>query len=485
MTDSYVSQCTDVLEAQGGNIIMGGLTYDFNTGSNRLSIVGADSLGNQIWQKNYGSAQFEYLDNALCTRSLIRYNNAFYFYSGVRDSNIFLSVLIKFNFTGDTLWQHQFREPSASLFIDDVTKSTDNGFLLSGLLQNQASGDVSVVIIKTDAIGNELWRKKLNKLAPNIQDGRSILQDSLSKKIIITGYQALGNTGVYSYYPTIFVCDSLGNELQRYSVEKLCGGIFSDLVQTNDGNFVAAGMINQCSTLGGFDRTRSYALKFSINDLTIPIWERQFDTLSLYNSFNTINELGNGNLILSGMLDTMSNKGAIEKGMLRLIKLDKNGNTIWHNFYSKGEDPKNSKRARSLNVTRDGSYLIASDLFMATNPRPFNITKIDSTGCDSTTNYCHRFQNNEPLDAASSDFEIFPNPSNGKLNFHLPYAILRDNANVKIVINDMMGKQVYGITISQTQTDFDLSFLAAGVYVFSTYRNERKIYNNKLIMNYR
>lgn len=79
-----------------------------------------------------------------------------------------------------------------------VTKSVDGGFLVTGLAQS--TGSNTLLLIKTDINGNELWRKYISKTAPNGQDAKIILQDSVSKKIVTVGYQ---------YYPGNSIRDNV------------------------------------------------------------------------------------------------------------------------------------------------------------------------------------------------------------------------------------------------------------------------------------
>lgn len=479
LSGSYVSVCTDVLEAPNGNIIMTGLTFDSPTGSNRLTIIGADAQGNHLWQKNYGNSKFEYLDYfSNFSRNVIKDLDCFYFYSAVLDSNNkYFSVFIKFNFNGDTLWQKKYYDTFDYLYIYDVIRSVDNGFLMTGTLDG--TGGVGCLLIKTDSIGNELWRKKLIKTAPpNVQAGESIVQDSITKKIIIAGYQFNGTASAYNIFANIIVTDSLGIELQRKSYSGVCGGEFHDLIQTKDKNIVAVGLKDQCSGLGGpngSNRYKGYAIKVNLNNLNNIIWSKELDTLCVYNSFATINELKNGDLILSGILDTLKNYGVIEKGMLRLTKLDKDGNVKANKLFSRDNEEKNSKWPRSLNITQNGSYLIANELYYATNPRPYSITKIDSMFCDSTVAYCYSVGFNE-LKLNNENIKIYPNPTNGVLNTDLKNIFTKEDLNIKLV--NILGQIVVECKLEK---QLDISDLKHGIYFLQFYDKDKLIATKKII----
>ncbi len=475
---SFVSVCSDVLEVPNGNIIMTGYSFDNPTGTNRLTIIAADATGSELWRKDYGSDKFEYLDNFLSNRSIIKDSHNFYFYSAVRDSNNkYLSVLIKFSYSGDTIWQKKFYDPNDYLYIQCIIKSVDNGFLMTGLFEDPINPNRTTMLIKLDTIGNELWRKKITKPIPNAQVGNSLIQDSITKKIVIAGYQYNGTASAYSQFANLIVTDSLGNVLQRKSFSG-CSNVFSDLIQTKDKKCVAVGQNNQCNNLGGpngTERYKGYAVKFDLNNLNTVIWTKEFDQTSVYNSISTINELSNGDLILGGSYDTLKNYNILEKVMLRVMKLDKDGNTKWNKLFSRDNSNENSKFIRSLNVTAGGSYLTANWLFFATNPKPYSITKIDSMGCDSTVAYCQTVGFNE-LIFSNRYLTLYPNPTSDILNIELDDLFAIETAAIKIT--DLLGRTVLEIEGSE---QINIKEIKTGIYFLQLYNKEKLIATEKII----
>lgn len=154
----------DAFEAPNGNIILVGYTNDTlnNSATSKLSVLGLDAAGQFLWRKDYGRTTFQYLYNLFTTRAVITDGTNFYLYSIAADSNNkYLSALIKFNYTGDTLWQKKFYDPTDYLYVQGLTKSVDNGFLLTGFFEGNLT---TTLLIKTDNSGNELWRKKFRRV---------------------------------------------------------------------------------------------------------------------------------------------------------------------------------------------------------------------------------------------------------------------------------------------------------------------------------
>ena len=466
-----------MIETPSGNLIITGFTFDGSTASNRLTITGTDSQGAQLWRKDYGSHKFEYLDNyGIYSRSILQGQNCFYFYTAVKDSNNkYFSAFIKFNYNGDTLWQKKYYDSNDYLFIQGVIKSIDNGFLMTGFFEGQTNE--SCLLLKTDSSGKELWRKKINKPVPDVQSGHNLIQDSLTKKIVIAGYQYNGTATAYGEYANLIVTDSLGNILQRKSFGT-CTQRFRDIIQTKDKNCVVVGENNQCNNLGGPNGTpryKGYILKFDLNNLNNIFWYREYDTLSIHNRIVTINELPDGCLILGGILDTLSNYNLSDKAMLRVIKTDNNGNTIWNKKFSYDNQSQNSKYLRSLNTTASGSFLTANELYFASNPKPYNITKIDSMGCDSSVSYCQTVGINE-LMIKNENLKVYPNPTKDVLNIDVKDPFYMEYSTLKV--RDVLGKTVLECMFHEV---INIKELESGIYFLELYNKRKLIAVEKII----
>src|SRR5688572_19612123 len=150
------SYCKDVIEAPNGTILLTGIVGDTVENAYKIGILGVDALGNKLWFKSYGKSTFQYLDNSFHSRYLIQDASNFFIYSAALDSNNkYFSVLIKFDYNGDTIWQKKFYDPTDHLYLQGITKSVDNGFLLTGFFEGNLE---TCLLIKTDNNGNEIWR---------------------------------------------------------------------------------------------------------------------------------------------------------------------------------------------------------------------------------------------------------------------------------------------------------------------------------------
>ena len=156
-------------EKAPGKYFAGGFINDTITGKAdfRLCVMELNTIGQIQWIKKYGSSKFMYLNNPFIARWFYKLGSNFMFTGCVYDSivNKYIGVLLKFNANGDTLWQKKFRsiDTLEDVIPQRVTAGTDGGFLITGFFQHWGDHSRKLMLIKTDAFGNELWRKKIQK----------------------------------------------------------------------------------------------------------------------------------------------------------------------------------------------------------------------------------------------------------------------------------------------------------------------------------
>ena len=487
LSHSGLSACTDAFEAPSGNIILTGVVKDTLKGANILCIVVTDVNGNFLWRKDYGRTSFQYLANGFISRSVMTDANYFYLYTAATDSNNkYFSALLKFNYNGDTLWQKKYYDTTDYLYVQGLTKSLDNGFLLTGFFEGTLR---TTLLIKTDVFGDELWRKKIQKGAGiNTQAGHKIIQDSASKKIVIAGYQYEADgtqPGGFSGYANIIVTDSVGTVITKTTFSGPCGSGFRDLIQTQDKKCVAVGFIDQCNNVGGMAmgtrRNKGFAVKFDLNNLNNVIWQKQFDTLSYINHNTAIVELSNGDLVIAGGLDTLNNYNLYDKAKVRIINLDQNGILKWKKYLKRDDVYENTKFVISINKTADGGFLLANQLsYLFPEIKPYSVIKIDSTACDSSLAYCALITNTvevgiKEFKTDNSAFKIYPNPAKESL-----FIEVNSVEETEISFIDIYGREVKRVKLEQ-KIKIDLNDLSKGIYFLNILKNKETLYTTKLI----
>lgn len=476
-----------LFEISPGSYIGAGFAVDTSTNYpyNSIVITGLGPQGQVQWTKKYKGNKIEYLNNGFIQRCFYKQGGFLYYAGGAVDTvGAQIGVFIKFDMNGDTLWQKIYHDStSIDLIPQMVTGSVDGGFLITGFFQNWIVHNQQGLILKTDASGHELWRKKINKVSPNVEDGKAILQDSASKKIAIVGFQYIGNN---SNYDNLLILDSLGTKLKQTNI---CyyGGNGSDLIQTRDKKLIMVGWQYYAQTVGTYNCMRSFAAKFDINDPvgTPPIWEiNGFDKLAVNNGFCCAIELANEDVLFCGAIDTLQGvwngpNNTPGNSLTRLTRVDKNGNIKWSKYYNyKTNDSteENVQGIRSINLCQDGSWLAAIEgLNYGINPLFF--VKYDSTGCDSSVAYCAMMSivGMKEFSIKGYDFKLYPNPVQDRLNLETNYP-----EETELVISDISGREILRTKI-QKSAQIDLSDLKQGLYLAQLFREERLLGTEKIL----
>jgi len=408
-----------VFETTPNNYIAGSIGIDtlgsFST--NRLVIMGLGPQGQPLWTKKYGDHKFEYLDNVFITRSFFKQGNYIYYTGCVRDSNNKqIGVLIKFDLNGDTIWQKKFYDTNNYVIPQITTSSVDGGLIITGMFEDPVNINRTALVIKTDVNGNELWRKKITKAAPNVSDGKAIVQDSVSKKIVIVGYQYIGNASNWSVNDNVLILDSLGNKLSQHNYAGGgYGGWSVDLIQTKDKKFVVVGRAIYPQTVGGNNLSKSFIAKFDINSPATPIWRiNNFDQLQITNFFHCVRELHNGDLLVAGVIDTMQLHNQATQNLQRYTIISPNGIVKWNRYYnySNNQNTDNNQWPVSLELTSDKGWIVSiTSNNIGVDPAFY--VKYDSTGCDSTEIYCQALGVGiEEKKLNDGSFDLYPNPAN-------------------------------------------------------------------------
>ncbi|MBI3233776.1 MAG: T9SS type A sorting domain-containing protein [Bacteroidetes bacterium] len=359
----------------------------------------------------------------------------------------------------------------------DVNKSVDGGFLLTGFYEDFTQSIEPCVLIKTNINGTELWRKIINKNVPNSNTGFSIVQDTNSKKIFIAGRQYIGNASAWDTYSHILILDSLGNNPIRKSFNNAGGGGFSNLIQLKDKNFLVGGQWSVNYNLGTYN---AMLVKFDINGNVI--WSTIFPEVNTGNVTGVSYELPNEDIIQLAFTDTANLLRRME-----FIRLDKNGKIKTRKYIGSAQllpppNPYCTEAMPSLNPTMDKGFILSSWFPNKQTPRPYSILKLDSTGCDTTEQWCQSValtvDNFKEL--TGYNFEMFPNPANDILHLELSgYA----EKSIQINLQDISGNQIENLELEpNTKTQLNTSKYSSGFYFITISQNNSAIETRKLVI---
>lgn len=224
--DGYsVQQTTD-----GGYILLG-YTGSSGMGSYDMYLVKTDSVGNKEWEKTFGEI---YVDRGVSVKQTA---DGGYILFGDTYSNAtrWDMFAVKTDANGDEVWRKKYGGSDREMGTS-VMNAADGGYLFFGYTSSFGAGSSDMYLVKTDANGDELWSKTYG--VGGFEAGFSVAGTSDGGYILlgITGSIGAGSNDMY-----LVKADASGNK----EWEKAFGGGVSDMgysvQQTSDGGYVLMG----------------------------------------------------------------------------------------------------------------------------------------------------------------------------------------------------------------------------------------------------
>jgi hypothetical protein len=419
-------QTTDggyILGGSSGSPVSGDKTQP-TWGFGDFWIIKTDSLGNKIWDKDFGGNSY---DDLLMLQQT--FDGGFILggisSSGVNGSKTQPSFgledywIVKIDFLGTQQWDKDFGGTNHD-YLYSLQQTVDSGFILGGLSLSQISGnktqpnwDISgqtqdYWIVKIDSIGNMEWDKDFGGISFEDEFG-NVIQTADGGYLIsgtsysnISGDKSESNLGVEQSW--ILKTDSLGNKqldktLLTFGHEEICIGI-----QLGNGCYVFAviddGNVGGYKTQPSRGSTDFWVIKFcdstACNILT-PMITQNEDTLFASSQY-----------------------------------------AVYQWYYD----------SIAINGATDYFYL-------ATQSGNYNIVVTDSNGCSVGAGILNVIASVQFVNA-EGQISISPNPSDQKLFITSPQPITH------LKIFNLIGVQQS--EIQNPKSEINISSLASGIY---------------------
>lgn len=339
------------MEISGGSFIFTGYTTTFSPNGD-IWIVKLNSSGNIIWQKIYGTSNYDEGDSIIVT------SDNYYVILGLTSDNLgyYDLWLLKLDTNGNVVWQYTYGGSD-----DDgpavVRQTSDGGFIIAAYTYSFGQGNSDTWILKLDSTGNIIWQKTYGSAN---EEWPEWIEQTSDGGYIVAGAKDI--SGLADYYAWIMKLDSSGG----ISWERLYGpaqdGAYS-IQQTSDGGYIVG-----CSTSSyGAGLVDIWVLKLDSSGNTQ--WQKTYgDTAS--DQVAMVKSVSSGGYIIGGRTFSWGATGLNFLG----IKVDQNGNmTPACNF------------AASTNV----SPIISNSIVADTNVSPnssLNYSISDTTSSPSNTN---------------------------------------------------------------------------------------------------
>jgi hypothetical protein len=329
-TGKHIYQCSDggFIIGASSESIDGDLTINF--GSQDFWIFKLNSSGDLIWQKSFGSANYELL------ASIIETNDGGIAFVGD-------NLLYKLDGDGNIEWQYTCLNATGGL--NDVIQTSDLGYIITGESQQLSGAYSDILIQKLDINGNLLWNQNYD--GNNKDDYANEIVEMATGELLFLGGAFSSNSKT-----DIWIMKLMPNGNLIW--EKFYGntGLYRawDIESTSDGGFVFTGMkpTNPWSNV----------LIVKLDGLGNTIWE-QFYGGNDIDYGCSIKQTSDGGFIITGFMGTgYSIPTHSTDPDLWIAKLNSNG-IILHEGLFGGT---NLERGFSVITTSDSNFVVIGDV---------------------------------------------------------------------------------------------------------------------------
>ncbi len=437
----------------------------------RIVLTAIDDVGNQLWWKTYGEDFHNYYAGFM--RGCIKTSDGgFAISGGIQDSIRHVGTLVKFDEAGDISWIRKYGDTVSTYYTSTIftvcNQLPDNGYLITGTFW-VSEDDQDIILIRTDSLGNIKWSHTYGQLHWS-DGGYSIAQLPDGYFLIGLDKEKVGNNTLTD--GGLLKVDSLGNQIWI----KYYGGIYDDgysqVVLSQDGNYLIGSTYAVSQPHPDYPDHKIWLKKTDTSGNII--WERKYSDTVFMGWCSAVEELENGDIIVSGtgaFADGFGNYGWI-------LKADENGDSLWMRRYS--YYPTFENHLNDMRITSDNGLIITGMAFGEPDwEQSIWIQKLDSIGCDSsgcdtTVGIVQLF----PPFSGSAGISIYPNPASDRINFVLRQISLSTfyASNRELEIFNLFGEKMAGLKISvfQETYSFDVSSFPPGFYI-AVIREKQKV----------
>lgn len=316
------------------------VTMDWNLRKMNLIITDIDGniQENHIYGRNFSHS---------AAYTSIRCKDDGYILAGYETININADAyVVKTNKSGHLEWSNYYGGFYQER-VFSIIQTSDDGFLLTGFSDSYEWVGDSLYILKLDNNGNEEWHQIYGGISEEEFEWGYCVIETNDGNYAISGY-----TSTYGQYWAqlgkadlwLVKIDNYGEILwnKTYGFEGVDRGL--SLIQSTNGDFVIAGYSDKYNNVLTED---IYVIRTDAQGNII--WNKTYGGEGS-DQANTVIEVENGDLLLSGYTSTLNNS---REGFI--MKLNSEGNHIW-NFSIGGEK---DDEFTSFIISNDGDFVFS------------------------------------------------------------------------------------------------------------------------------
>ncbi len=236
----------DIIETYDSGLVICGHGRIVTTSEEyRIRLFKTDLDGNQLWEKDYVSA------NSFSTEQIIETSDSGFAIVGwTNDKDVFL---FRADSLGDSVWTQMYGGASNDIGYG-VCQTADDGFLIVGSTESYGLGSYDIYVIKTDDVGDTVWTGTFG--GTSYEEGRAIAKTH-DGHYMIAGLTVNTNTDVY----LLKIQDDATVDWQKSLGQDDANDQANGITATADNGFLIAG--NHYSVTNG--ENDMYMIKIDAN----------------------------------------------------------------------------------------------------------------------------------------------------------------------------------------------------------------------------
>ncbi|MEM6697867.1 MAG: hypothetical protein AAF599_05700, partial [Bacteroidota bacterium] len=322
--------CEAIVQMEDDGYILVGHGESFGDDGDRdVYVVRYDLNGNMQWTKFYDEAFKEFAHDALVTPKgeVIIVGEIQNDPSVEKDA-----YLLKINAFGDFKWSQSFGGDGEE-GISSVALANDGGFVMVGHTTSFGAGGEDMFIVKTDASGNEIWKKNYGSDV----DERATSVVAVEGGYVMAGY--VDNSSIDRDIYLIKVNEQGGLVWSRTYGSRFRYEEANDLAVTTEGDLLIGG---NSGTVGPFRLLK-------VNSNGIEIWDNTYESEFLEADFVRLVLMEDG-IAMAGTAAV-----AEDNNDIYLLKVDLQGRKMWDNHFG---DEERKEDGYDVIITNDGGLAI-------------------------------------------------------------------------------------------------------------------------------
>ncbi len=441
-----ISKYRDLL-VDNDTIILYSSSFDVNDVQG-IRFAKLDTLGNLLLEKIYVDTQ-KTLTTIWYRKKIIKTSDGGYIIAGSAQQTPYL-LKVHHDLSLDFLkfYPSNFSSGNSSLI------EVEDGYMMAGG-QVDSSGQNDIFVIKTDKLGNQVWRKTYGVL--NLRDGAINLNKLGDTTIVITGGRSDYVPGEQSTWTVglIIAIDTSGNEKWEWESEQsLDQGAIWDFERLPDSSWICISGTWEWGLYGEYE-TRPMVLRMD-KDFNV-MWQWIYWRLAPIQFFTDLERTDDGNFIASGWVAAIGGRKGIH------YKFTPSGDSLWMRLDS--IYPDSISGFQGMQVT--GTALLSSGSIISVGHAQRSgvnygtygfVMKMSPDGCIDTLN-CHPVADYEPF-VQADELLVYPNPVQDYVTF--AGAIKGD-----VVITDLLGREVKRLRMNGlSPLEWSVGDVARGLYVW-------------------